>query len=174
MEDIFISYASEDRERARCLADAFAARGWSVWWDRHIVPGEAFDTRIEQALEAAGASAEELKTCWEVDSAPHWSHKPAGFNTPGRPDDDIEDDATRNPPEMLSPAAKRHFNLFRDPFEDDVQGPDDIYLSADQRYIREAMFQACRQGGWLMAVCGEPGSGKGSAPTSRSSTKTSA
>lgn len=53
MEDIFISYASEDRERARCLADAFAARGWSVWWDRHIVPGEAFDTRIEQALEAA-------------------------------------------------------------------------------------------------------------------------
>ncbi|WP_374478044.1 toll/interleukin-1 receptor domain-containing protein [Zoogloea sp.] len=53
MEDIFISYASEDRERARLFAEAFAARGWSVWWDRHIVPGEAFDTRIEQALDAA-------------------------------------------------------------------------------------------------------------------------
>jgi hypothetical protein len=53
MEDIFISYASDDRERARLFAEAFAARGWSVWWDRHIVPGEAFDTRIEQALDAA-------------------------------------------------------------------------------------------------------------------------
>ena len=53
MEDIFISYASEDREQARRFAEAFAARGWSVWWDRHIVPGEAFDTRIEQALDAA-------------------------------------------------------------------------------------------------------------------------
>ncbi|HPI59854.1 toll/interleukin-1 receptor domain-containing protein [Zoogloea sp.] len=53
MEDIFISYASEDREQARRFAEAFSARGWSVWWDRHIVPGEAFDTRIEQALDAA-------------------------------------------------------------------------------------------------------------------------
>jgi hypothetical protein len=40
MEDIFISYASEDREQARRFAEAFAARGWSVWWDRHIVPRE--------------------------------------------------------------------------------------------------------------------------------------
>lgn len=53
MHNIFISYASEDREQAHLLAEAFAARGWSVWWDRHVVPGEAFDTRIEQALDAA-------------------------------------------------------------------------------------------------------------------------
>ncbi len=32
MEDIFISYASEDRERARQFASAFEARGWAVWW----------------------------------------------------------------------------------------------------------------------------------------------
>jgi hypothetical protein len=52
MEDIFISYASEDREQARRFAEAFAARGWSVWWDRHIVP-RRLSTRIEQALDAA-------------------------------------------------------------------------------------------------------------------------
>ncbi|MDH3672109.1 MAG: TIR domain-containing protein [Gammaproteobacteria bacterium] len=34
MSDIFISYASEDRERAKALAAALQAQDWSVWWDR--------------------------------------------------------------------------------------------------------------------------------------------
>ncbi|QDF99574.1 transposase [Azoarcus sp. DD4] len=62
--------------------------------------------------------------------------------------------------EMLSAQAKRHFALFRDPFVDDVQGPEDLFLSADQRYVREAMYQAARTGGWFIAVVGESGSGK--------------
>ncbi|MDD5249672.1 MAG: AAA family ATPase [Rhodocyclaceae bacterium] len=60
---------------------------------------------------------------------------------------------------MLSPAAKRHFKLFRDPFQEDVSGPDDVFLSTEQRYISEAMFQTAKHGGFL-AVAGESGSGK--------------
>ena len=45
MSDIFISYASADRDRARLLADALAQKGWSVWWDRTIPPGKEFDHR---------------------------------------------------------------------------------------------------------------------------------
>lgn len=55
MTDVFISYASEDREHAALLADALNRRGWSVWWDRKIGIGESFDHAIERALEAAGA-----------------------------------------------------------------------------------------------------------------------
>ena len=50
MSDIFISYAREDRPRARMLADALEAKGWSVWWDPRIRSGEAFDRIIETAL----------------------------------------------------------------------------------------------------------------------------
>ena len=53
MTDVFVSYASEDRERAGQLAQAFGARGWSVWWDRKIIAGQAFDQAIERELETA-------------------------------------------------------------------------------------------------------------------------
>lgn len=50
---IFISYATEDRERARRLAEYLESRGWSVWWDRNIPVGRAFDEVIEEALRVA-------------------------------------------------------------------------------------------------------------------------
>ena len=53
MNDIFISYQSSDRAVAQRFADAFEARGWSVWWDREIPVGESFDQVIEKELTAA-------------------------------------------------------------------------------------------------------------------------
>jgi len=53
MTDIFISYAREDRELARPIARALQARGWSVWWDRDVKPGQVFDEVIERELETA-------------------------------------------------------------------------------------------------------------------------
>jgi hypothetical protein len=53
MTDIFLSYAKEDRERASNLATALQAVGWSVWWDRNIQVGQAFDQVIEHALDSA-------------------------------------------------------------------------------------------------------------------------
>jgi hypothetical protein len=53
MPDVFISYAREDRDRARLLAEALQAHRWSVWWDRKIIAGQAFDDTIEQQLQTA-------------------------------------------------------------------------------------------------------------------------
>jgi hypothetical protein len=52
MADVFISYASEDRDRARSVADALSARGWGMW-DRQIPLGKSFDEVIEQQIAAA-------------------------------------------------------------------------------------------------------------------------
>jgi type II secretory pathway predicted ATPase ExeA len=61
--------------------------------------------------------------------------------------------------EMLSAAAKKHFQIFKDPFIDDVQKSEDVFLSTEQRYIREAMYTTAKHGGFL-AIVGESGSGK--------------
>ncbi len=53
MSDIFISYASEDKEKAGLLSKVLEEQGWSVWWDRKIPPGRTFDEVIEEALDAA-------------------------------------------------------------------------------------------------------------------------
>lgn len=67
--DIFLSYASEDRERVALLAELFAADGWSVWWDRNIRPGSSWDESIERQLAAASCvvvlwTAAALRSHW--------------------------------------------------------------------------------------------------------------
>ena len=64
MPDIFISYASADRDRARLLADALANRGYSVWWDRTIPPGRVFDEVIQEAIQSARC----MIVLWSADS----------------------------------------------------------------------------------------------------------
>lgn len=62
--------------------------------------------------------------------------------------------------QVLHPATKKHFGLFRDPFADDaLQGSEDVFTTPDIRYVREALFQTARHGGFL-AVVGESGAGK--------------
>lgn len=53
MADIFLSYAREDRERAKVLARALEAQGWSVWWDKVIPAGRTFHEVIDEELEKA-------------------------------------------------------------------------------------------------------------------------
>jgi TIR domain len=54
MANIFLSYAREDVERARLLAERLESHGWSVWWDRRIPFGQDFTTYLQQQLDEAG------------------------------------------------------------------------------------------------------------------------
>ncbi|ARA75089.1 hypothetical protein B5S52_03975 [Pectobacterium brasiliense] len=62
--------------------------------------------------------------------------------------------------QVLFPATKKAFGLFRDPFSDDaMQGAEDVFTTPDSRYVRESLYQTAKHGG-LMAVIGESGAGK--------------
>lgn len=61
--------------------------------------------------------------------------------------------------EALSPEARKHFGLPRNPFQDDVQTPDDVYQTPSVRYVRAALNDCANNHGF-MAVVGESGAGK--------------
>lgn len=133
-------------------------------------PKEDIQRQAEEFLGSKGVPDAELATLWEPDGTedharahPVGSHLSASTKAAEKRAARLAEirETTIEPVEttMLSPAAKRHFKLFRDPFQDDVTGPEDVFLSGEQRYISEAMFQVAKHGGFL-AVPGESGSGK--------------
>ena len=58
----------------------------------------------------------------------------------------------------LTPQARRHFQLATDPFRE-PESTEELFNSADIRYVRESMYQAAYHGGFI-AVVGESGAGK--------------
>jgi adenylate cyclase len=55
MADVFVSYARADRARVAPLVAAIVAKGWTVWWDPEITPGQEFDDQIDAEIDAAKA-----------------------------------------------------------------------------------------------------------------------
>jgi type II secretory pathway predicted ATPase ExeA len=60
--------------------------------------------------------------------------------------------------QSLTQHARRQFGLVRDPF-DEVRSGDEVFMTPDSRYVREALRSTARHGGF-MAVVGESGAGK--------------
>lgn len=74
MSDIFLSYASEDREQAAQLAQTLKACGWDVWWDRTLVVGDDYAKEIARQLSTAGCvivlwSQSSVASGWVSDEA---------------------------------------------------------------------------------------------------------
>lgn len=55
MADVFISYASEDRELTKRLAAELSSQGYSVWWDTDLLSGDRFSENIQFELDKAKA-----------------------------------------------------------------------------------------------------------------------
>jgi TolB-like protein/Tfp pilus assembly protein PilF len=64
MADVFVSYCRRDKSRVAPLVAAIESRGWSVWWDPEIGPGQEFDRLIDAELAGAGA----VLVVWSRDS----------------------------------------------------------------------------------------------------------
>ena len=139
------------------LSAATQIMNWGTW--PKLTSKASIKRQTEEFLRLHDVDELDIAQIWQVDEDDtarnaHPVNVHLGQKS-GRPQPEIEPLEI----EMLSPNAKKHFGIFRDPFIDDVQGPEDVFLSADQRYIREAMFSTAKHGGFL-AVVGESGAGK--------------
>jgi type II secretory pathway predicted ATPase ExeA len=61
--------------------------------------------------------------------------------------------------QTLTPEAREHFKLPRDPFTDDVQTSADVFQTPNVRYVRTVLLDAALHHGFV-AITGESGAGK--------------
>ncbi|NMX60224.1 AAA family ATPase [Pseudomonas sp. WS 5079] len=122
-------------------------------WPRSLNSTE-LQGRIRVFLVESGANDTDIASAFEeVDlpcantTVPALKEEPSG-----------EDEPMLLPKQTLLPPTRKAFGLFRDPF-DDLSCAQDMWTSPDIRYVREAMYQTARHGGFL-AVEGESGAGK--------------
>lgn len=135
-------------------------------------PAEQIRGAIAELLEHSGATDDEITTLWHAYVPHKQGPQPAllsdaqGRALPRRParlaqqpPPTIEDTDMLLPKQALSPAAKRHFKLFRNPFDGEVVSDEMMFSGDDFAYVREAAWQ-CSQTGGFVAVVGESGAGK--------------
>jgi type II secretory pathway predicted ATPase ExeA len=122
-------------------------------WPRSL-DAEVLRGSIRAFLAQAGASDGDIAKAFdEVDLPCANTADPALIEEPSG-----EDEVMLLPKQSLLPSTRKAFGLFRDPF-DELQSAEDMWVSPDIRYVREAMYQTARHGGFL-AIEGESGAGK--------------
>lgn len=126
-------------------------------------PEPAIRAQVEALLAQHGVPDGELADCWAEEGDDRYRAvvplNRSGEKRAARHAEAPEPEFEPMEISMLSPLAKRHFKLFRDPFQDDINSPEDVYMSDAQHYVVEAMIQTALVGG-IMAAIGESGSGK--------------
>ncbi len=139
------------------LSAATQIMNWGTW--PRLTSQDSIKRQTEELLRRHDVDEVDIAQVWEVEEDDHTRNAHPVDVHLGQKHARLQPEIEPLEIEMLSLNAKKHFSLFRDPFIEDVQGPEDVFLSADQRYIREAMFSTAKHGGFL-AVVGESGAGK--------------
>jgi type II secretory pathway predicted ATPase ExeA len=151
MKNLLARAGLSQREVARAVGLSPAAVNAIVnhghWPKRHVA--ETKD-RIAALLRESGATEEEIRAALGAGKRKIKAKAPAETN---------KEDAMLLRRQGLFPETKRHFQLCADPFGEDVRSHEDVFLSPDIRYVREALLHTAKHGGF-MAVVGESGSGK--------------
>lgn len=126
-------------------------------------PREWIEKQIRDALRSRDIAAADDADLFSSDADPLHGHvmpNPSplyDLRKSPKSGTEIEFDAPE--PAMLTPAARKHFKLFRDPFRADPDSADDVFMGPDQAYAFEALFDAVKNHR-LFALVGESGAGK--------------
>ncbi|MCY6411961.1 AAA family ATPase [Acinetobacter sp. VNH17] len=62
--------------------------------------------------------------------------------------------------QTLTPAAKKHFKLFKNIFDEPIRSAAELFNNSDINYVRESMWQAAKGNSSFIALVGQSGAGK--------------
>ena len=116
----------------------------------------------EKFLRSRGASSHQVLALFAPAKklAPEClQHAEAAPEVPSNQPETTEEDPMLLQNESLTREARKHFNLPRSPFVDDVESPADVFVTGSVRYVRLALMDCANHHGFI-AVVGESGAGK--------------
>ena len=160
-----LTLAGEFRITLQALADAchisrtaMSRIAWKSDWPATRDQAE-LRAAVEREFTAAGATPQQCQALWlpaptpEPSPLPPLRHPNAAIQT-----------ATQEPTmiiakQTLTTEARRHFKLFANPFDGEVQNDAQMFQGGDVAYVREAAWQCARTASFV-AIVGESGSGK--------------
>jgi type II secretory pathway predicted ATPase ExeA len=147
LNDLIAGSRTTQNQLARALGQSKAAMSGLVnhgQWPKRA-DRQALRAELINHLRAAGVADTAIRAALRS--------KPAEGKAPAR-----QEEIMLLRRQGLFPKTKAHFKLTRDPFGE-VRDREDVFLSGEIRYVREALYNTARHGGFL-AVIGESGSGK--------------
>ncbi|MCT8517673.1 AAA family ATPase [Glaesserella parasuis] len=157
LKQVLIDKGVSLRQLAQMMKVSPATVSQLVNHNQRVKQWADFEENLSKALQCVGIF-EPLATLLEVETTGDSLATEPVVSVP-KTTDEIKDEIMLLAKQALFPATKKHFGLFRDPFAEDIRSAEDVFTSADVRYVREALFQTAKHGGF-MAVVGESGAGK--------------
>lgn len=132
-------------------------------WPKARVSESELKARIRQYLSACGATPEMVAATFDEAPAEPRANAAlqamaqATFSGPQTSQFKDEDMLPRK--HRITPDAQDYFNLDRDPFNNEVRGPADLWMNDNIRRVRAAVRNVAQHGG-MLAVIAESGAGK--------------
>lgn len=135
----------------RALAYGATRNDFPLRKDRRLI-----EDRLRAYLQTRGATDAELAALFFAPIKPVRAKKPRTADKPANPESEPD---MLLPKQTLTPAARRHFKLFTNPFDGEVTRDEQMFNGETVRYVRECCWQTARNAGFT-ALVGESGSGK--------------
>ena len=118
---------------------------------------EQFQAKFIEILEAKGIAADQIQQA--IDAANTTTANDQAANS-GTADDTQQEQLMLLRKQTLTPAAKKHFKLFKNIFDEPIRNATELFNNSDINYVRESMWQAAKGNSSFIAVVGQSGAGK--------------
>lgn len=118
---------------------------------------DQFQSKFIELLEGKGIASDQIQQA--IDAANNTTANDQAASDV-KADDTQQEQLMLLRKQTLTPAAKKHFKLFKNIFDEPIRNAAELFNNSDINYVRESMWQAAKGNSSFIAVVGQSGSGK--------------